>query len=539
MKISLKKVLFMLILAVALVILSAPTLFVSHTDSIYPKAINNSYQDYGVGGRIMDIAQTQTVSAAPINKKGNANYYNDKNGEYYADVKYKVKANDNTSYLVSLLNSGETVNLPAGNYLCRTNLVLKNRRSTITGVPGKTRIVFDSKNYVLNDTITFREGFIINDSYYSEYKDNTAQEISISGVTFEYKRFTSNSPKTILLFKNIKKADINNCSFIADLPNKIDVTNIDLYNGCKNVTISDCFFSNRTKASSGGCIWVRNLTASKVRVNGNLTENIIINKCSFDKDSKDEVIAVYSSVGDVKDVTISNCSINDYSDDQEIVLSAYSSEDKYYGIVENVTIHNNDIYSKNFNAFVIMIGVENRTKPASNITIANNKIVTDSTNSKRKITIYNSTNNKNGNVVLNNNVINAASGSYYVAIANATASVGNTVTGNFENGIVGGTVINNTIIGAINGIVTPDFALNNKVSQGKFGVRVYSNSDSMITKNVIELDKSIGVCGIDIPSQGYVTVLNNTIYTLTANQTGITAKSPNTVLSGNNTISIG
>ncbi len=475
MKISLKKVFFIFILAVTLVILSAPTLFVSHTGSIYPKAINNSYQDYGVGVRSVDIAQAQTVSAAPINKKGNANYYNKKNGEYYADAKFKVKANDNTSYLVSILNSGETVNLPAGNYLCSTNLVLKNKHLKITGVPGKTKIVFNSKNFVVNDSITFREGFIINESYYSEYKDSTAQDISISGVTFEYKRFSSNSPKTILLFKNIKKADIRNCSFIADLPNKIGVTNIDLYNGCKNVTISDCFFNNRTKASSGGCIWVRNLTDNRTRVNGNLTENVNINNCSFDKESKDEVIAVFSSVGDVKDVTISNCSINDYSDDQEVVLSAYSSDDKYYGIVENVTINNNDIYSKNFNAFVIMIGVENRSKLVNNVTVLNNRIVTDSNNSNRKVTIYNSSTNNNANVVLNNNVINAASGSYYIAIANATASVGNTVTGNFENGIVGGTAINNTIIGAVNGIVTPDFALNNKVSQGKFGVRVYNN----------------------------------------------------------------
>ncbi len=380
------------------------------------------------------LAGDIALKFGPVNKTGNAGYYNEKDGEYYEDAGYKIRANDNTSYLLSLFAAGKPVKLGAGNYLCRTGIVLNGKKFTVSGIKGRTKIIFDSKNYMDSGMVSFKESLIVNKSYANEYDEESAQSISLSGIIFEYRRYSYDSPKTIMLFKNIKKAEIKKCSFIADLGNGIPVTNLDLYNGCKNVTVRDCFFSNRTKAGSGGCIWVRNLTAQDVRKKDNTTENINIEKCSFEKDSKDEVIAVYSSVGDVKNVVIENCDIKDYAVDQEVVLSVYSSEDRYYGTVDGVKISRNTIYSQNFKAFVIMTGIEKRSKPTSNITIAGNKIRADSKSAEQKIIIYNAAANKNSNVLVKNNEIRVA-GSGYVGIANAGSVYGNKLSGDIETGI--------------------------------------------------------------------------------------------------------
>lgn len=462
---------------------------------------------------------------------GNANYFNQKDGKYYADSSYTIEANDNTAFLLGLFKSEETVNIPAGNFLCKTKIVLNGIELSVHGIEGKTKIVFNSKTFTNYGFGAFAECLIINQNYADEYKSESAQIINILGIIFEYNRYAISSPKTIMLFKNIKGASIKNCSFIADLANSIPVTNLDFYNGCKNVAVSDCYFSNKTKALSGGCIWVRNLTEQAANVEGNTTENINIYKCEFEKDSKDEVIAVYSVIGNIKDITIKNCDIKDYSTSQQIVLSVYSSEDKYYGTVDNVIINNNSIYSQNFKDFVIMIGIEKRIKLTTNVMITNNKIVSES-KTIRKIIIYNASNNKDSNIQINNNEINATSSAHYIAIAHATYANGNKISGTIENGIVGGIVTNNVIAGVVNGIVSPAIVMKNTISQAKNGIRVYAG-DCFINDNVIELDKDTGVCGIEITSQGIIACINNTIYTFTPNQYWITTKSTNTILSNN------
>ncbi len=476
--------------------------------------------------------QTQTLNISELKRVGNANFFNEKDGNYYADAKYKIKANDNTAYVRSLFDSGKSVKLPAGNFLCKSKIILNGSKLSVSGVKGKTKIVFDSKNYNNYGKGPYIEGFIVNGNCVDKYKADSAQSINISNIDFEYNRYSNSSPKTIMLFKNIRSANIKNCSFIADLGNGIPVTNLDFYNGCKNVTVSNCFFSNKTKALSGGCIWVRNLTTLSKDIVGNTTENITINKCSFYKDSKDEVIAVYSVIGNVKDVVISNCNIKDYSDKQEVVLSVYSSEDKYYGTVDKVTIKDNNIYSQKFNAYVILIGLENQAKPTLNVVIDNNRIVADSQNNRQKTVIYNSKSNKGSNILINNNEIITKACPYYTAIANACYVDGNKIKGQINTGILGGKVKNNIISGAKNGIVSAEAVLNNHISQVQYGVRIYKG-DCNISGNVIELNKDIAFCGLEILSQDNVYCSNNKVRTYGKDQYGIIVQGTNTILLDN------
>lgn len=480
----------------------------------------------------------KTSKIGDLNKVGNANYFNEKDGKYYADAKYKIEANDNTSYLLSLFNSGASVKIPAGSFLCKAKIILKGKKLSVSGIKGRTKIIFDSKNF--NGSSSYIGSLIINASYADQYKADTAQSIDISNIAFVYKRYSISSPNTMMLFMNIKSANIKNCSFIADYENGNSVTNLDLFNGCKNVKVSDCYFSNKTKALSGGCIWVRNLTTKTKAIIGNTTENININKCSFYKDSKDEVIAVYSVMGHVKNVVISNCNIKDYSDKQEVVLSVYSSEDKNYGIVDKVTIRNNSIYSQKINAFVIMIGVGDRAKPTSDVMIEKNRIVTDSQNNSKKTIIYNSERNKSSNILVNNNIIFAKPCPYYTAIANASSVDGNKINGEIGTGIYGGIVKNNVISDSENGIVSAEAVFNNVISNAKYGIRLYEDKgDCSISDNIIELDKDTGYCGIQIISKYNISCSKNKIKTYSEKQYGIFAKGSNITLSDNQVLGKG
>lgn len=508
------------IICLSLVLITVITFGIYRYNAYKLKSINTSANRY----------------SASINKVGNANYFNPKDGIYYADSKYSVVANDNTAYLLSLFKSESLVNLPAGNFLCKTKLVLKGKELSVIGIEGKSKIVFDSKTFSNSGVGSYSECLIINNNYDDEYHADSAQSINISKITFEYKRYSNNSPVTIMLFKNIKSANIKNCSFIADLPNGIAVTNLDFYNACKNVTVSNCSFINKTKSSDGGgCIWVRNLTTQTQAVEGNTTEDIYITKCSFVKDSKDEVIAVFSVTGDVKDVVISHCDIKDYSNKQDIILSVFSSEDKYYGVVDNVIINRNNIYTENFNAFVILTGIENLKKPTSNVIIANNKIVSNSKNNSRKTIIYNAGNNTASNIVVNNNEINVTGSNYFAAVAGATYAEGNKITGALENGVYGGAVINNFITGAVNGIVNPMVAFKNEVLQVVYGIRVYEE-DSCINSNKIELNRTDGVSGVQINSLKNVTCTENSIRIFSNKQYGVITNNTVAVLSNNEVI---
>lgn len=538
---SIKRVLFISILCLFLVTVTVVSIYIFNTTKLKNTGVGDNAEETVVisplNGSLL-AAQDSDKSTKRSSEIGNANYFNPADGKYYSDANFTNAANDNTEYLKALFNSGEVVKIPAGNFLCKTKLVLKGMNLSAQGVKGATKIVFDSKTFSNYGLGSVAECLIINANYSDEFKVNTAQKIDISNISFEYKRYTNRSPKTIMLFKNISEANIRNCNFIADLANTMPVTNLDIYNGCKNVTVSNCNFINKTKALSGGCIWVRNLTDSLENVVGNTTENIKINDCSFEKDSKDEVIAIYSTVGNVRNVIINNCKIEDYSDKQEIVLSVYSSEDKYYGTVDNVTISNNEIISKKFNAFVICTGIENRKKPTTNVSIYNNIITLESINSKNKTVVYNPLSNMESNIYAANNIITLTGGTNTNAITNLTSAEGNKISGPFKYGITGGVAINNVISGAETGIISPELAVRNNVTKVKYGIRSF-NGDSYIKSNTIELDKNTGLYAVELSTQYQIYCANNTIQTYDANQFGIIAKGLKIILSNNEVLGDG
>ena len=430
------------------------------------------------------------------NEIGNANYFNPKTGKYYADPEFKIEANDNTGFLFQLFEETEgNITLPEGNFLCKTKLVIKGKNTTITGVKGETKIIFSSESFYNYGRGALAECLLSNENHEKEYNEKTAQKINLRNLIFEYKRTTSNSPKTIALFRNVNGLVVDNCEFFADYDNQIDVTNFDLYSGCKNVKIYDSKFINHTKANEGGCIWVRNLT-SDYEIKGNNTENVIIEKCFFSKDSGDEVIAVFSSRGNIRNVTVKDCDINDYSNIDDIVLSAYSSGNQYYGTVSDVTFENNRIYSIDFQAFLFMIGMDGRKNEVKNVNIINNTITTGSMNNKQKF-IINVGNGNVNNVLVDNNTIIAENLSLSGAIRKAHIVKNNTIIGDLGFGIRGGEAIGNNIDGAKIGIDSPIIASGNTITNCKVGISAVPGQIS-ISNNKITLNESLGSGGIEI-----------------------------------------
>lgn len=467
----------------------------------------------------------------------NANYYNSQDGKYYEDAAFKIPANDCTEYLTKLLSTGGEISIPEGNYLCSNRLTIKGKNVSITGAGDKTKIIFSGDGL---KGITW-ESAINNESNLQYYKEDSAQSINISGITFEYKRTVLDSPKTILLLSNVNGVSIKNCNFIADLNNSIPVTLLDIYNGCRNVEVDKVSFVNMTGAGSGGSLWIRNLTSDYTNP-ANTTQDISVKNCDFLHNTSDEILAVFACRGDIKNVKIAGCTFKEQSVQNVMAVSIYSSENIYTGKVDGVVFENNTLVEEYLKNYLITVGAEGRKNKVSNIVISNNSIdvQNESNTDANKFVIYVSNKGTDiAGVKVVKNDIKTGSLKKTAVIANANEASQNRITGKAKYGIVGGSVSKNDISGIEYAIMSPDTADSNTLSNAGVGV-LCSKENSIISSNKISLDKDTGVCGIkvqipqDKPSN--VTISNNKITTYTGKQFGIMVYGTQTMDLGSNTV---
>lgn len=471
-----------------------------------------------------------------INKSeiGNAFFYNEKDQKYYSDKKYKFQANDNTDYIIKKFNTEGKAYIPEGNYLCKRPLRIRGKNIELYGLEGKCKIIFDSKEKVFIEKGK-QKSYIINDDYKLNYDANTAQNISIKGIDFEIKQRDENSYNYLLTLANIKGGTISNCRFISDVASKSMITFVNLLSCCKNIQIQNCYFKNMTNANTGGCIWVRNLTKQD-SLKENITENIAISKCNFIQNSGDETVAVYSSVGNVKKVSVRDSSFEDYSDINAKVFSIFPSDNKDNGTVENIQFDNNKIYSEKIKYFVITVGGPNRSNSVSNVDISNNEITVDEDSDNKCTLIYVNdinTNCKDINVFNNTIEVNKLPNS--TGIYNASLCKNNRLLGVLGRGIVFGECYQNIINFALRGIVFPEIAMQNEIYNSRIGISS-KEQKSIICDNKIILSESNGLCGIEVQSsqKNYdITFTNNEIITNDQAQNGFVIHSGNIKLKDN------
>ncbi|MHB8065128.1 MAG: hypothetical protein ACYDG2_21345 [Ruminiclostridium sp.] len=341
----------------------------------------------------------------------------------------------------------------------------------------------------------------------------------------------------ILELANIKGANIRNCKFISDVISSNYVTLVDIYSCCKNVKIENCSFENMTNASKGSCIWVRNQTQLE-KHDENVTENITINKCTFKQNSADEILAVYSSIGDVKKVKVMNSVFNDYSDMNVKIFATYSSEDKYYGTVEDIKFDNNKIFSEVISNFIITVSGPNRKNKVSNIVISNNDIKIENDTDNKCVIIYvnDIETNVHGVDVVNNTIrVNKLLNS--TGIYNASYTRTNIITGELSRGIVYGESYKNVIDGSLQGIVSSSIVQENKIYNCKIGISCGPRK-SLVSKNKIILMQKNGLCGIEVQKNYYndksdITLIGNTVITNAKEQYGFIIHNGNIRLESN------
>lgn len=411
-------------------------------------------------------------------------YSDNENNELYAPIRVNVDdfgadptgeddsieaINNAIDFAVN--NDIQYVVFPKGRYKITTTLRLKSGISYISDDPDTTIFIDD-------DYIGTSEGIITNNNSSNIYDENTADSFNIENISFLYDSDLSFSSKTMLLLRNVNNIKILNCKFLSYkkfIDSECELTNVDLYAGCKNVRFEKCVFELYSDTNAGGNIWVRNFDTT------NTTKNIIIDGCSFTKKTHDEMIAVFTSTGgNIANVKITNNTFNmlDSTSVSPICFSFRASNES--SSIDNVLFENNDVNIENYEFMVFQIN--DGVGKLSNCFIKNNLINAETTSSQTTYIAYAGGNNYN--TIIESNMINSNSAITYVTSGESTVSH-NVISGNFTNFISGAkhvenNVLNSTSTNKVCGIINSNTVLYNTINNVETGIKLTNASDASI-----------------------------------------------------------
>lgn len=448
--------------------------------------------------------------------------------------------NDDTKAIQDAIDGAEiqgryVVFVPPGVYRLKNKIKLKSH-VIFKGIRGKSKIVISD---FLDKTA---EGILSNEHFSRTYKPDTADEITVDGIDFEFTRVSRDYPKTILFFANAKRVTIQNCSFSSfNTFANTETTHLDLYACCKNVKVINCDFTHINEGT-GGCIWVRNLTSAVNNLNGDITCNVEITGCNFTKSSRDEIIAVFSTRGDVKDVSIHDNTFNVTHDARmSFPFSAYPAENIYHGGVENVTFERNTVYMERVNTFLFMLGLSGRTNLCRNIKIKSNRFFVNIPDNKAVHLFYCNVSVTDTSFEGNYVEVNASPEAKinYVCI-NIQDVHGNTIKGSpakaIENGIYNAQRVTNNVLDYVStAISTCRLVSNNTISHCRYGIVFQGDVDAIASNNIISLESEATYCGaIRVKSEETrVSAVGNVITTTKKNDYAIYLENGLITLVGN------
>lgn len=198
-----------------------------------------------------------------------------------------------------------------------------------------------SKIDINKDNLTIIGGkLVLDDATAEEFiLDIMGSDILIDSVIFEHVEYVNalnNNSQNGIRLSYCNRVTINNCDFIA----KNTAINgiLDFYNDWKNVTIDnsrfviDTYFNDKYHA---GGVWIRDFYKTAT------CENLIISNCVFNSKSLDEILAIWSTVGGIKNVNISNCQFTGEQMPHMVTVCA-----------DNVDINGCAFYSKAINTIL-------------------------------------------------------------------------------------------------------------------------------------------------------------------------------------------
>ncbi|MFA7078344.1 MAG: hypothetical protein WC147_08060 [Syntrophomonas sp.] len=422
---------------------------------------------------------------------------------------------DNSAAINKAIARNNNVIIPEGSFSIQSMVKLKNGL-TIQGTRELSKIVIDD-TFNVGNYFPESEFAIMNADFSKTYNATTADEITIRGITFV---MTNNNPAsitTILGFANIKKLTIEDCDFIIE-NHLISGNNMDLYAGCKNVVIRDCYFKNDTGAAAGCGIMVRCFTADGALFD-NETANVLIENNKFDKNGNDEVVAVWGGIGQVRDVTVRRNEINTYGRVPSVIISAFAGERNAFSTAraENITFADNHIVTDSIAATVIQVGQKtDNVAELNNIKIINNTIAAQVQETGLSNVIKSINQPQHNNIIIDSNTI-TNTGSINIAYGiNGKGEVSNNVINGLFNASIAngdrsyGNTINNNLEGAA--IENVRNAEKNIINNCRIGIKCFYSDTFYLTNNTIRMADyadSFGIQALNVDDSYPIIYVNN------------------------------
>ncbi|NLJ77518.1 MAG: hypothetical protein GX325_09740 [Peptococcaceae bacterium] len=418
------------------------------------------------------------------------------------------------------LASGGYVFVPPGDYTLARTIRLKSG-TVLEGRRGCSRIIIDD-TFQKGPYYPENEFAVSNAGFSQEYDSATADDITIRGLTFVLTKKNKDPIWCLLGMANIKKLVVEDCDFIVQ-GQGIGGSNIDLYAGCKNVRITNCYIKNDTGAPYGAAVMVRSLNIDGANPH-NATEQVVLAHNIIEKNGNDEAIAVWGCTGRVKDVVVQNNSIKTYGRVPDVVLSAFAGEfnDCSAAQTNNVVFDGNTVTADDLRYAIFQVGQDTDTiSRLDDVTISNNKIDVKVAASDRSTVIRTIGQDNYTNIkITDNEITNTGRVPIGYGVLGQGLVTDNVINGLFEASIACvDTCHNNTINDNTTGTAIENVAhiRANVINNCLVGVKCFVTGVFNVAENSINMadhGDSMGIMAIDIAgSRPVVYISGNEINT--------------------------
>ena len=323
---------------------------------------------------------------------------------------------DDTEAIQNCIDNENGAIFPSGEYLIKTNLQINGK---LYGF-GNAKIIISKDFTKKSNSVPDTEIAIYNKSFSTSF--NNPDTLDIKGITF-IKKDGDNVPYTVIGLANTVNSAIRNCNIQHE--ELYSTCGLDLYSCNKNLVVVNNNINLKSNAKYGG-VWCRQIGVNDVSENIKIIGNNIVNG------QGDEVIAAYGYRGGLKNIIIKDNVLTHIGSANNVVTLGANDTTVEGGnsnaYIEDVIFSNNIINANNCKSKVLQVSMEAKNLKLDNILIDNNIInlasgIEDVT---RIIDVYDGT-----NIVISNNNINQNANESVIGI---NANVAVTVKGNNFNG---------------------------------------------------------------------------------------------------------
>lgn len=247
--------------------------------------------------------------------------------------------------------------IPEGNYLIKGQLIIND--APIIGIGKKSKLIIGPE-FVFSQTSSGKSTSCIFNSGYQGNFNFRSNQLYIKNLKIECSAIVNKSIY-VLGLANIKSAELDNLYIDINNVSPNSITGIDIRACGKNIKFNKVQVINHNQATSGGGIWIRNITndgADEV----NNTEDITLTNCVIKHAAGDEAFAIYGVQGRTKNIKITNCQFEALPSLQKhsVLVSVFALNNKsskgINAAVENIEFNNCTFKDFYFTNHVFRVG---------------------------------------------------------------------------------------------------------------------------------------------------------------------------------------